>query len=112
MKRMILAKCMGALMALTVMAGFAGQASAGLREYCDSYARDVAHRKTNGGADVLVGTIGGAGPLGNLPPLTSLAAPIGVAAAAPEPASVALLLPMVLAAASVVGLHRGIRRAV
>jgi hypothetical protein len=51
---------MGAALAVAVMAGFAGQASAGLREYCDSYARDVAHRKTNGGADVLVGTIGGA----------------------------------------------------
>ena len=60
MTRMILAKCVGAALALTVMAGFAGQASAGLRQYCDSYARDVAHRKTNGGADVLVGTIGGA----------------------------------------------------
>jgi uncharacterized protein YcfJ len=60
MKRMILAKCMGAAMAVTVMAGFVGQASAGPRQYCDSYARDVAHHKTNGGADVLVGTIGGA----------------------------------------------------
>jgi hypothetical protein len=60
MKSMILAKCMGAALAVAVMAGFAGQASAGLREYCDSYARDVAHRKTNGGGDVLVGTIGGA----------------------------------------------------
>lgn len=60
MKRMILAKCMGVAMALAVTAGFAGTASAGPRGYCDSYARDVAHRKTNGGADVLVGTIGGA----------------------------------------------------
>ncbi|MGE0240872.1 MAG: BA14K family protein [Parvibaculaceae bacterium] len=60
MRRMILAKCMGAALAAAVMAGFAGQASAGPRQYCDSYARDVAHRKTNGGADVLVGTIGGA----------------------------------------------------
>jgi BA14K-like protein len=60
MKRMILAKCMGAAMAVTVMAGFGGQASAGLRQYCDSYARDVADHETNGGADVLVGTIGGA----------------------------------------------------
>ena len=60
MTSMILAKCMGAALAVAVMAGFAGQASAGLREYCDSYARDVAHRKTNGGGDVLVGTIGGA----------------------------------------------------
>ena len=60
MTRMILAKCMGAALAAAVMAGFAGQASADLREYCDSYARDVAHRKTNGGADVLAGTIGGA----------------------------------------------------
>jgi hypothetical protein len=60
MRRMILAKCMGAALALTVATGFAGTASAGLRDYCDSYARDVAHRKTNGGADVLVGTIGGA----------------------------------------------------
>jgi hypothetical protein len=49
MRGMILAKCMGAALAVAVMAGFAGQASAGLREYCDSYARDVAHRKTNGG---------------------------------------------------------------
>lgn len=60
MKRMILAKCMGAALALSVLAGFAGQASAGPRAYCDSYARDVASRKTNGGADVLVGTVGGA----------------------------------------------------
>lgn len=60
MRRMILARCMGAALALAVAAGFAGTASAGLRDYCDSYARDVAHRKTNGGADVLVGTIGGA----------------------------------------------------
>jgi uncharacterized protein YcfJ len=60
MTRMTLAKFMGAAMALTVMAGFAGQASAGPRAYCDSYARDVADRKTNGGADVLVGTVGGA----------------------------------------------------
>lgn len=60
MRRMILARCLVAVVALTVTAGFAGTASAGLRDYCDSYARDVAHRKTNGGADVLVGTIGGA----------------------------------------------------
>ncbi len=60
MTRMILAKCVGVAMALTVAAGFAGTASAGPRADCDSYARDVAHRKTNGGADVLVGTIGGA----------------------------------------------------
>jgi uncharacterized protein YcfJ len=60
MKRVLLAKCMGVAMALAVTAGFAGTASAGPRAYCDSYARDVAHRKTNGGADVLVGTIGGA----------------------------------------------------
>jgi hypothetical protein len=46
---------MGAALALCVMAGFAGQASAGLREYCDSYARDVANRKVNGSADVLAG---------------------------------------------------------
>jgi uncharacterized protein YcfJ len=51
---------MGASLAVTVMAGFVGQASAGPGQYCDSYARDVAHRKTNGGADVLVGTVGGA----------------------------------------------------
>jgi len=57
---MVLAKCMGVAMALAVTAGFAGTASAGPRAYCDSYARDVAHRRTNGGADVLVGTIGGA----------------------------------------------------
>ena len=60
MRGMILAKCVGAALAITVMAGLTGQASAGPRQYCDSYARDVAHRKTNGGADVLVGTIGGA----------------------------------------------------
>src|SRR5258706_1496052 len=52
MKRIILARGIGAVIVLTVMAGFVGQASAGLREYCDSYARDVASRKTNGGADV------------------------------------------------------------
>jgi uncharacterized protein YcfJ len=57
---MVLAKCMGVAMALAVTAGFAGTASAGPQAYCDSYARDVAHRRTNGGADVLVGTIGGA----------------------------------------------------
>jgi hypothetical protein len=60
MKRMITMKCMSAVMAVTVMAAFAGQASAGLRQYCDSYARDAANHATNGGADVLVGTIGGA----------------------------------------------------
>jgi uncharacterized protein YcfJ len=60
MKRIILAKCAGAALAMAVTAGLAGTASAGPRAYCDSYARDVAHRKTNGGADVLVGTIGGA----------------------------------------------------
>jgi BA14K-like protein len=59
MKQMILARGMGAALALAVMAGFAGQASADLRQYCDSYARDVASRKTNGGADA--GAIGGAG---------------------------------------------------
>jgi uncharacterized protein YcfJ len=57
---MIFAKGVGAALALTVMAGFVGQASAGPRQYCDSYARDVADHATNGGADVLVGTIGGA----------------------------------------------------
>lgn len=60
MTRMILAKCMGVAMAAAVTIGLAETASAGPRAYCDSYARDVAHRKTNGGADVLVGTIGGA----------------------------------------------------
>jgi uncharacterized protein YcfJ len=60
MKRIILAKCAGAAMAMAVTMGIAGPAWAGPRAYCDSYARDVAHRKTNGGADVLVGTIGGA----------------------------------------------------
>jgi hypothetical protein len=60
MRKMILAKCMGAAIAVTVMAGFVGQASAGLRQYCDSYARDFANHETNGGADVLVGTLGGA----------------------------------------------------
>jgi hypothetical protein len=52
---MILAKGVGAALALAVMAGFVGQASAGVREYCDSYARDVANRKTDGGAGALVG---------------------------------------------------------
>lgn len=60
MKKMILAKCTGAAMAVIVMAGFVGQASAGPRQYCDSYARDVADHATHGGADVLVGTVGGA----------------------------------------------------
>jgi hypothetical protein len=55
---MILAKGAGAALALIVMAGFVGQASADLRQYCDSYARDVANRKTNSGADVLGGTVG------------------------------------------------------
>lgn len=57
MRRMILVKGMLAALAVTMMAG---QASADLREYCDSYARDVAHRKTNGSADALAGTSGGA----------------------------------------------------
>jgi hypothetical protein len=61
---MILAKGIGAALALAVMAGFVGQASAGLREYCDSYARDVANRKTNGGAEgggtaAIIGGVGG-----------------------------------------------------
>jgi uncharacterized protein YcfJ len=60
MKRMILTKSIGAALALTVLAGFVGQASAGPRQYCDSYAHDVANRETNGGADVLAGTVGGA----------------------------------------------------
>lgn len=60
MTQIILARCVGAAMALAVTAGFTGTASASPRAYCDSYARDVAHRRTNGGADVLVGTIGGA----------------------------------------------------
>src|SRR4029079_8930281 len=66
MVRMILAKGVGPARALTVMAGFVGQASADLHQYCDSYARDVANRKTNGGAGVVGGTIGhgkGAGTL-------------------------------------------------
>ncbi len=62
MKRMILANGMGAALALALMAGFAGQASADLREYCASYARDVAHRKTNGGVG---GTVVGAGVTGD-----------------------------------------------
>ena len=57
MRRMILVKGMVAALAVAVMAG---PASADLREYCDSYARDVAHRKTNGSADALVGTSGAA----------------------------------------------------
>ncbi len=60
MRRTILANGMAAAMVVTIMAGFVGQASAGPRQYCDSYARDVANHETNGGADVLVGTIGGA----------------------------------------------------
>jgi uncharacterized protein YcfJ len=60
MQKMVMAKCIGAAMAVAVMAGFVAQASAGPRQYCDSYAHDVANRETNGGADVLVGTIGGA----------------------------------------------------
>lgn len=56
MRRMILVSGMGAALAVAVIAG---QASAGIREYCDSYARDVAHRKTNGGADVGTGSVGG-----------------------------------------------------
>ncbi|QIG50816.1 BA14K family protein [Nordella sp. HKS 07] len=60
MNRTVLAKCVGAALAVAVTAGFAGAASASPRGYCDSYARDVASRKTNGGADVLVGTVGGA----------------------------------------------------
>src|SRR5437870_4354417 len=60
MTQITLARCVGAAMALAVTVGFTGTASAGPRVYCDSYARDVAHRKTNGGADVLVGTVGGA----------------------------------------------------
>jgi hypothetical protein len=55
---MILPKGMGAVLALAVMAGFAGQASADVREYCDSYAHDVANRKTNGVADGSAGTVG------------------------------------------------------
>src|SRR5262245_27335367 len=61
MTRMILAKGIGAALALAVMAGFVGQASAGLREYCDSYARDVANRKTDGKAAGTSANIGGAG---------------------------------------------------
>jgi hypothetical protein len=56
---MILAKGMAVALALAVMAGFVGQAAAGLREYCDSYARDVANRKTNGGAGTTGGVSGG-----------------------------------------------------
>src|SRR5262245_33949034 len=61
MKRMISAECVSLAMALILVAGFAGQASAGLREYCDSYARDVANRKTNGGAGGLIDLGQGAG---------------------------------------------------
>lgn len=52
MRRMIFVKGMVAALAVAMTAG---QAAAGLREYCDSYARDVAHRKTNG---VVVGSAG------------------------------------------------------
>jgi hypothetical protein len=65
MKQMILVKGMGAALAVAVMAG---PASAGIREYCDSYARDVAHRKINGafvggpsdrGQSAGIGSVGG-----------------------------------------------------
>jgi uncharacterized protein YcfJ len=46
--------------ALVLTGTFASTAYADSRGYCDAYARDVAERRTNGGADVLVGTIGGA----------------------------------------------------
>jgi hypothetical protein len=59
MTRMILAKGVGAALALAVMTGFIGQASAGLREYCDSYARDVASRKTDGKGAGTSANIGG-----------------------------------------------------
>ena len=55
MKRKILVNGMVATLAVAMMAG---QATAGVREYCAAYARDVAHRKTDG--DVPVGTTGGA----------------------------------------------------
>jgi|GEM_PF-2841005 len=59
MRQVILVKGMGAALAVAVIAVMAGQASAGVREYCDSYARDVAHRKINGGANVGIGSVGG-----------------------------------------------------
>ena len=49
-----------ALIAATMSLGLASTAHADSRGYCDAYARDVADRRTNGGADVLVGTLGGA----------------------------------------------------
>jgi uncharacterized protein YcfJ len=50
-----------AVAAAIVLTGtFASAAYADSRGYCEAYARDVAERRTNGGADVLVGTLGGA----------------------------------------------------
>lgn len=46
--------------ALVLTGTFASAAHADSRDYCEAYARDVADRRTNGGADVLVGTVGGA----------------------------------------------------
>jgi hypothetical protein len=46
--------------AIVLTGTFASAAYADSRGYCDAYARDVAERRTNGGADVLVGTLGGA----------------------------------------------------
>jgi uncharacterized protein YcfJ len=60
MTRTIMARGLALVISVAATASFAGTAAAGPNAYCDSYARDVAHRKTNGGADVLVGTIGGA----------------------------------------------------
>jgi hypothetical protein len=54
MKRKIWVNGMVAALAVAVMTG---GATAGVREYCASYARDVAHRKTDG--EVSVGTTGG-----------------------------------------------------
>jgi uncharacterized protein YcfJ len=46
--------------ALVLTGTFASSAYADSRGYCEAYARDVAERRTNGGADVLIGTLGGA----------------------------------------------------
>ena len=51
--------CAGAILTAAVLAGFASEAEAGRRAYCDAYARDVADSRVSGG-DVLAGTVGGA----------------------------------------------------
>ena len=49
----------GMIVSVAVLAGFASEAQAGRRAYCDAYARDVANSRVSGG-DVLAGTVGGA----------------------------------------------------